>query len=168
MINLAFAALAIVGFVSPQASGSWINFNSKLFPYSIKQPLSFRHVVLLTDQNVRVDYFAPALGSYTTSVTISANHGHVVNSAADMHARSGQNIRADGKITILNHKMSVTRASFHGLAGSWVEEQVSLSAGGYAWRLTASYDTRYEKLRGVMLQMLQSFKLRTPTSTHHK
>lgn len=138
---------------------SWTHFNSKLYPYAISQPSSFRHIVLSVDGQQSSDYFSPGLGSYTTNVNISASRGPVVNVARDLKERDGVHVRASGAVAVLGRQMTLTRADFRGLAGTWVEEQLSFAAGGYSWRLTASYDTRYKRMRSTMLKMLQSFRL---------
>src|SRR5579872_4073224 len=119
---------------------SWARFKSKLYPYSILQPSSFRHIVLPIDDEQKSDYFSPGFGSYTTSVTISASHGAVLNSVRDLPSHGGTHVKSVGTLPILGHPVALTKASFHGLAGTWVEEQATFSAGGYAWRMTASYD----------------------------
>lgn len=137
---------------------SWIHFDSNIYPYSITQPSSFRHLVLPTASDQKIDYFFPSLGSTTTNVNISATRG---NAAVDVrqYLRSveGTHVRKVGWLRIMGRNLTLTRADFKGYFGRYAEEQVSFTAGGYAWRLTASYDLRYSNLRNTMLRMIRSF-----------
>jgi hypothetical protein len=56
--------------------------------------------------------------------------------------------------------MQLARAEYRGLAGHWIVEQVTFSAHGWIWHLTASYDYKYRSMRTTMLRMIQSFKVR--------
>ncbi|GAC1443451.1 MAG: hypothetical protein NVSMB52_01870 [Chloroflexota bacterium] len=140
---------------------SWGHFDSTLYPYSVSQPSSFRHVVVVSSADQKVDYFFPSLGSTTTNVNIFALRG---NDAGDVkkffRSEEGSHIRRVGWLRIMGRKFPLTRADFKGFSGRWAEEQISFVARGYVWRLTASYDLRFKRMRDVMLRMLRSFKLR--------
>lgn len=143
---------------------TWNRFDSRIYPYSVSQPSSFRHIVIPTDDGKRLDYFAPSLGSYVTNVSISAVRGDRFNSKLDLKDRDGRNVHRSGWLRVLRQRRPVYQGSFQGPGGRWTEQEICFSAGGYAWRLVASYDVRYKKLRPLMLRMLGTFRLRAGSS----
>jgi acyl-coenzyme A synthetase/AMP-(fatty) acid ligase len=77
-----------------------------------------------------------------------------------VRGESGRKATQIGWLRVMGHNYKLTRVVTHGLAGTWVEEQVNFAAGGYTWFLTASYEPRFKSLRPTMIRMLGSFKLR--------
>jgi hypothetical protein len=158
----AMGAISLVGLAITSSP-----FNSNAYPYTIQQPAGFTHIVLLSVTNQRVDYFAPALYSSITDVTISAIQGRPILGAMPyLRTVNGKNVHQSGWLTIMGHRYKLICADFSGFPGKWREEQVTLQSHGWFWRLTASYELRYAKLRGTMLSMLQSFKVHAPLSRH--
>jgi hypothetical protein len=164
------SALAMVAVLALHASSvlalhaSSVQFNSTIFPYSLLQPSAFRHVILPTDP-LKVDYFFPNLGSYTTNVNVYAERQQDdPDDAKFLHDYGGKHVRKDGTITIMGKKLEFTRADFKSVTGRWIEDRVSFLADGLVWHLTMSYDVKYRSMRPVMVRMLESFRLR-PTST---
>lgn len=141
---------------------TWVPFSSKLYPYTISQPSSFRHDVIVTATGHKVDYFFPALtGSFTTNVHISCQPrqaGAVEDAVRYLRGRDATHVHKVGVLTVMGRREGLIRARFTGLTGQWTEEEVTFSSGGYTWRLTASYDTRFRSLRSTMLRMLASFQ----------
>jgi hypothetical protein len=152
----ALGAVVLVGITV-----KWSLFNSTVYPYTITQPSTFKHEVLTSSTGQLVDYFfAVGLGSFTTNVNISASRGTQSLTADDLlRADNGTDVKQSGWLRVMGHNLRLTRATFRGLVGTWIEEAVTFTAGGYSWRLTASYDPRYKSLRSTMLRMLSSFKL---------
>jgi hypothetical protein len=140
----------------------WGQFQSSTYPYTIAQPSSFRHVVIADALGNRSDYFFPVLtGSFSTNVNVSATRGGGVQDATQyLRSNNGHDIHVNGSVQIMGKHLPLMKASFAGLAGPWIEEQVSFAAGGYFWRLTASYEPRFKSLRKTMIQMIQSFEVR--------
>lgn len=138
---------------------TWLPFHSGLYPYHVSQPSSFKHEVIVTASGLKVDYFFPTLtGSFPTNVNISAVRGSKIMDAVQfLRSASGHRVRRSGWMVIMGHRFPLMRAAFHGLTTNWIEEQVAFASGGYNWRLTASYEPRFVKLRSLMLRMLQSF-----------
>lgn len=140
---------------------SWSSFHSKTYPYTMMRPSSFTFAKLRTTGHSNVDYFFPALGSFTTNVNISATPGRDHRSERSyLLGEQGKNVHRSGWITIMGHRRALMSADFVGLVSRWRLEQVVLYAGKRTWRLTASYDRQYRKLRPVMLRMLRSFRTR--------
>src|SRR5579875_2738106 len=99
---------------------SWITFHSTIYPYTVAQPSSFRHVVLMDTDNHRVDYFSPALGSFTTNVNIYAVPGHAVpNEAAYLRSIGGKHVHVSGRLTLLGKPLPLIMGDFSGIAGHW-------------------------------------------------
>jgi hypothetical protein len=59
----------------------------------------------------------------------------------------------------MGQRHALMRGDFQGLAGHYTEEQVSFATHGMIWRLTASYDRRYARMRATLLRILSSFQL---------
>src|SRR5438309_373245 len=57
------------------ATVTWTPFHSTLYPYSISQPSSFRHLTVQVAPNQFNDFFYPSVGSSTTNVNVSAIAG---------------------------------------------------------------------------------------------
>jgi hypothetical protein len=143
-------------------SVKWSPFSSTAYPYTISQPSTFKHQTVETAAGQQIDYFfASGLGSFTTNVNISATRGDRVSEDLRVfRSESAGKTKQVGWVRVMGHNLPVTRATFHGLAGTWVEELVSFTSGGYTWSLTASYEPRFSHLRPLMLRMLGTFKLR--------
>ncbi|MGH2441567.1 MAG: hypothetical protein ACRDFX_00170 [Chloroflexota bacterium] len=152
------AALVFLGGISI----SWSPYSSHMYPYTISQPSSFRHEMVIAASGQRVDYFFPALlGSFPTNVNISAVHGDgLVDAAQNLRQRSGRHVHRAGYLRLMGKRRKLTEANFVGLASKWTEDQVTFVARGYTWRLTASYEHRFRRLRPMMLRMLASFRLK--------
>lgn len=157
--RVASGAFAVI--VLSSVTVKWTVFGSDLYPYKISQPSSFRHLVIATSSGQRSDFFFPELlGSFTTNVNVTATAGHIVDDEVSyLRSHNGKHVQKSGMLRIMGRARTVTRAYFHGLTGKWVEEQVSFAANGYTWRLTASYEPRFKRLRATMLRMISSFKL---------
>lgn len=148
-------AIVLVGI-----SIKWSTFNSTLYPYSISQPSTFSHQVGTLGGLPADIFFANGLGSYTTNVNITAQRGNsVAQDLAVFRRQSDGTAKSVGWLRVMGHNLQLIRSKSDGLVGPWVEERVTFSAGGYTWRLTASYEPRYKRLRPTMLRMLASFKL---------
>lgn len=144
--------------VLARVSVSWTPFHSSLYPYSISQPSSFRHVVLPNTANQQVDYFFPSKGSFPTNVNVVAAPGHAVrDEVAYLKEINGHNIHRSAWVRIMGHREALMHADFNGLAGRYVVEQVRFADGDTVWQLTASYESKYRKMRPLMLRMLASF-----------
>jgi hypothetical protein len=146
---------------------SWVHFSSTVYPYTMSQPSSFRHVVLMNTAHVKVDYFSPSLGSAVTDVAVYAVPGSK-RPDPDTYLRdeNGTHIRAGGSIVIDGKKRSLTAADFSSFGNRWTVEQASFVENGMVWRLSLSYEPKYQKLRPVMVKMVQSFAVRG--STHRR
>jgi hypothetical protein len=139
---------------------SWAPFHSSLYPYSISQPSSFRHVVLSNTANQQVDYFFPSVGSYTTNVNIVAEPGGAVRNEVDyLKGIDGHHIHRSAWLHIMGHRRGLIYAAFGGLAGKYAVEQLRFSYKDVVWQLTASYQTQFRKMRSLMLRMLKSFRV---------
>jgi len=137
-----------------------IHFSSTLYPYSIDQPSSFRHIIFTDTDNHRVDYFFPALGSFTTNANIYAVPGRdAPDEQTYLHSIGGHHVKRSARISIAGQLRPVMRGDFKGIAGRWTIEQVTFAAHGYVWHLTASYDVKYKKMRPILIAILSSFKL---------
>jgi hypothetical protein len=148
------AALALLTTVGSPVT--WTRVQSSLYPYTIEQPSSFRHVVLQDATNRRVDYFFPSLGSFTTNLHVSAVHG----GASSAETRGGTTSEV---VRLAGHQRPLRRREMHGVAGRWTMEQVTFTGCGLTWSLTLSYAPQYRSLRPTMLRMLTSFRL----TCHH-
>lgn len=137
---------------------TWLHFRSSTYPYTMAQPSSFRHVVLKDAMQRPVDYFFPSLGSTTTNVNVYAVARLGAPYARSyLHMLGGKHIHNSGMVVIMGKKRHVVIAQFHGLAGKWTVEEVTIAVGSRMWYLTASYVWRYHKLRPIMMRMLHSF-----------
>jgi hypothetical protein len=146
--------------VVASVSVSWSPFHSSLYPYSISQPSSFRHIVLANTASQQVDFFFPSVGSYTTNVNVVAEPGHAKrDEAAFLKGLNGRHIHVSARLRIMGHRRAVTHADFSSLAGNYSIEQVCFVHKGTVWQLTASYQTPYRKMRPMMLRMLKSFRV---------
>ncbi len=164
-----WCALALSAVVTSSGSVTWSHFTSTIYPYTITQPSSYRHIVLKDTANRRVDYFFPSLGSFTTNVNIYAVPGsHTLDEGQYLRSLGGQNVRPAGWVTLAGGRRWVVRADFHGIAGRWTIVQTMFVARGLVWRLTASYDVRYRDLRLVLFRVLRSFRIRGMTNEHRK
>jgi hypothetical protein len=141
---------------------TWSPFQSHLYPYTVSQPSSYRHIVLQDAAGHGVDYFFPSLGSFTTNVNIWAEPGHSVsNDGVYLRSMGAKNIQRSGWMKIVGQRRPIMRGDFKGIAGRWTVEQVTFSAAGLVWHLTASYDPKFKKVRPTLLRILSSFKLHT-------
>lgn len=143
---------------------TWVPFSSDAYPYTIRQPSSFRYAPLVNVFHQKVDYFTPSLGSATTYVSVLAVPGTTLpNPVTFLRNQAGFRVHRSGAVSIMRRQRVLTCANFSSFGSRWTEEQVSFVASGYVWRLTASYDPKFKSLRPLMLKMLSGFKLR-PTS----
>jgi hypothetical protein len=146
--------------VLASVSVSWTSFHSSLYSYSISQPSSFRHVVLPNTANQQVDYFFPSVGSFPTNVNIVATPGRAVrDEVAYLKEINGHNIHRSAWLRILGHREALMHADFGGLAGKYSVEQVRFANKDSVWQLTASFESKYRKMRPLMLRMLASFRV---------
>jgi hypothetical protein len=148
--------------VVASVSVSWTPFHSALYPYSLSQPSSFKHVVLVNTANQHVDYFFPSVGSFLTNVNIMALSGH----AGQDRVICQQGITGDhryrrGWLTIMGQRQALMHADFHSLAGKYSIEQVCVVKNRTLWQLTASFEAKYRTMRSMMLRMLVSFHVDT-------
>jgi hypothetical protein len=155
---------AAVAFGVASVGVVWSPFASTIYPYSISQPSSFRHIVIRDTADVPVDYFFPSLGSSTTNLHIKAVPGHEtgiqdeVNMLRDL---GGHHVRRTGWIRLAGQRLAVLCADFNTYAGQYTIERVSFTARGLVWNMTASYDLKYrKKIRPTLLRMMRSFRLR--------
>lgn len=151
----ALAAIALSG-----ASFTWHRYSSTAYPYSIEQPSSYRHIVLHDTANQQADYFFPSLGSFTTNVNIYAFPGsRAPNEATYLHSLGGREIHRDGWLKIAGKRSPLIASHFRGIAAHWTMEQTTFVNRGIVWRITASYEDRFRRLRPTLLRMLRSFRL---------
>ncbi len=141
------------------ASTFWTPFHSSIYPYSVSQPSSFRHVILPNAANRQVDFFFPSLGSFTTNVNIVANPKTVPRKEIDyLKSLGGQNVHQSGWLTFMGKRRRLVRADFSGLAGKYTVEQALYVEANTEWQLTASYAQKYRSWRTTMVKMLDTFK----------
>ena len=145
--------------VLASVSVSWTPFHSSLYPYSISQPSSFKHVVLPNTANQQVDYFFPSVGSYPTNVNIVSTPGRAAwDEVAYLKGINGYHIHRSGWLKIMGHREALMHADFNGLAGKFSVDQIRFVYKDTVWQLTASYVPKYRNMRAMMLRMLASFK----------
>jgi hypothetical protein len=141
-------------------SVSWTTFHSSLYPYSISQPSSFKHVVLPNTAKQQVDYFFPSVGSHPTNVNIVATPGRTVRDEVGyLRGMNGHHIHRSAWLRVMGHRQALMHADFNGLAGTYSVEQVCFVQKHTVWQLTASYETRYRTMLSMMLRMLASFRV---------
>jgi hypothetical protein len=139
---------------------TWSPYHSTVYDYTISQPSSYRHLVIQTAPDQRDDYFYPSLGSSTTNVNVSATRGHTLEPELQyLRSRDGKNVHRSAWVSIVGRKLPLMCADFNSLVGKYRLEQVSFMSGGRVWRVTASYDLRFQNQRSIMLRMIKSFKL---------
>jgi hypothetical protein len=146
--------------VLASVSVSWTPFHSSLYPYSISQPSSFRHVILQNTAKQQVDYFFPSVGSSPTNVNIVATPGRAVRAeVAYLRGINGHHIHRSAWLRIMGHRQALMHADFNGLAGTYSVEQVRFVKKHMVWQITASYQTKYRTMLPLMLRMLASFRV---------
>lgn len=146
--------------VVASVSVTWSPFHSSLYPYSISQPSSFRHIVLPNTASQQVDFFFPSVGSYTTNVNVLAEPGRAKrDEVAYLQGLNGRHIRVSARLRIMGHRRVLTHADFSSLAGNYSIEQIRFVYKDTVWQLTASYQTQFRKMRPMMLRMLKSFRV---------
>jgi len=152
----AASAVAFAG-----AAITWTRIDSRTYPYTILRPSSFTYIVLTDSYGRKVDYFFPALGSFTTNVNIYTEPGRKADDEkAYLGSIGATHIRRSDWVDLVGKRLPLIRGDFHGLAGTWTEERTTFTARGLIWHLTLSYDVRYRNLRRTMLRMIRSFRLR--------
>jgi len=155
LLKIAVGAVTLAGI-----GVTWTTFNSTIYPYSISQPSSFRHGVWSQTDDQKVDYFYPSLGSSVTRVSIMAQRGaHATGEIPYLRDLGGHSIHQSGQLSVLGQSRRLICADLPFLGGSFRVEQLTFVAGGYVWRLTASYEMRFRWIRSTMLHMLHTFKL---------
>jgi hypothetical protein len=138
---------------------TWSRYTSQIYPYSISQPSSYRHVELQNNVGRKVDYFSPSLGSFITCVVVYAVRGtRFQNEISILEGLGGRDVRRAGSLTVNGHQYPIIRADFSGLTAHWTEEHVTFVRKGLVWHLHMSYDRRYRSQRAMMFRMLKSFK----------
>lgn len=168
-INLYYAVMgkwamrslpAVAILATTSLTTTWVTYHSSTYPYSIGEPLSFRHLAIQTTSNRNVDFFFPSLGSSVTDVSIYAtNRRGAGGEVTLLRSQGGVNIRQSGSLSLGAHRYPVMQADFRSLGIRWRTEGISFGAQGMVWYLTASYDLKYRYLRPTMLRMLASFRL---------
>lgn len=138
---------------------TWIPFRSDIYPYTIQQPSSYRHIVIVDTAKHKVDYFFPSLGSSVTNVNIYAD-GTYIRPRAYLRSIGGSNVHRSGWLRVMGHRYPLTCANFTGIRSRWTIEQIDFRARGRVWHLTASYDHRFRNQRGLMMHMLRTFRAR--------
>lgn len=162
-------AIALSAVLTSGVSVTWSHFNSTTYPYTITQPSSYRHIVLRDTANRQVDYFFPSLGSFTTNVNVYAFPGATAPDEMQyLRSMGGQHVQRAGWLRLAGSRRQMVRADFRGVTGRWTMMQTDFVAHGLVWRLTASYDVRYSKLRGTLMRILRSFQLQGTTAPHRK
>lgn len=136
---------------------NWLPFSSSTYPYTIKQPSSYKHVVIYDTSGSPVDYFFPSLGSSITNVNIYCDHGHL-DAAEDLRAVGGKHVHRVGRILIDGTRRALIRGQFNSIVGRWTVEQVVFPDHGRIWHLTASYASQFRSQRPIMIKMLKYFK----------
>lgn len=139
---------------------SYVPFASTVYPYTIQQPSSYRHIVYPDSSGRKIDYFAPGLGSFVTNVNIYATDGSLRNQVKDMRQSGARAIHVSGHLVIAGKRRNLVCGDWHGIAGQWREEQIQFTSGGLVWHITMSYDLHYQSVRSVMLRMIRSFRVR--------
>jgi hypothetical protein len=152
---------AIALFTAVNVGVTWSRFNSTIYPYSIAQPSSFRHIAMPNASGAQVDYFFPSLGSSITNLNVWAQRDHSPpDDGAFLRGQGGKNVHRTEWMYLAGRREPLIRADFKGLPGRWTIERVSFVARGLVWYITASYDVRYRNLRPTLLRMMRSFRLR--------
>lgn len=135
-------------------------FSSAIYPYRVMQPSSFRHVVLPDPLGHNIDYFYPSLGSAVTDVNIYADGGPLINMTNLLKQSGAYRVRRSGYLKIGGVRVGLVSGDRRGYPGHWREERAEFVAGGRVWHITMSYLLRYQNMRGAMLHMVRSFRLR--------
>jgi len=155
---------AAVAFGAAGVGVVWSPFSSTIYPYSISQPSSFKHIVIRDTANIPVDYFFPALGSSTTNLHVKAVPGSesaIQDQVKVLRDLGGQHIRRTGWMQLAGQRLALICADFNTYAGRYTIERVSFTARGLVWDITASYDLKFrKKIRPTLLRMMRSFRLR--------
>ena len=138
---------------------TWIPFRSDIYPYTIQQPSSYRHIVIVNTDKHKVDYFFPSLGSSVTNVNIYADRTYV-RPRTYLRSIGGSHVHRSGWLHIMGRSLPLTCADFSGITARWTIEQVDFRAHGRVWHLTASYEHRFRGQRGLMMHMLRTFRTR--------
>lgn len=143
-------------------SFSWKPFGSSNYPYTISQPASFEYIALPDTTGHKRDYFFPALGSFTTYVSVYAEGGQrAPNDVDHIRSQGGKHVRPVGKVVIFGHSRQIVQGDFTGPMGDWTIQQIVFVSRHHVWYLTMSYDPKYQKLRPTMLKMLRTFRVRS-------
>jgi len=139
---------------------AWTHFSSDLYPYSVMQPSSFKHIVLEDAAQHKIDYFYPALGSFTTNVNIWGERTDPPpDGKREIKALGGRDVRKVGMLKVMGEGRPLVRGNFRGIGGRWIIEQVDFRSKGWTWHLTASFDPKYKRYLGTMLHILRTFKV---------
>jgi hypothetical protein len=156
MLGLVARVGAVLAFTGINVT--WSPFRSTIYPYTISQPSSYKHMVLKDPTSgIPVDYFFPSLGSQFTNVDIYCDHARM-NPKDALRSLGAKNVHHIARILIDGHRRALIRGEFDGMTGHWTEEQVVYSEHGRVWHLTISYDRRFRSQRGIELRMIRHFK----------
>jgi hypothetical protein len=148
------------------ATVNWKRVSSTIYPYSISQPSSFRHLVVRETSNLLADYYWPSLGSSITNLNVKATKGSVPKSLAADESLSGKPAKRSGWMLIAGHRSPLMRTDYKALVGQWTVERVTFASHGLVWYVSASYEHQYRSLRPQLLRMMHSFKLVVQTRRH--
>jgi hypothetical protein len=135
----------------------WLPFHSHVYPYSIRQPSSYRHEVIQDTANQQIDYFFPSLGSSVTNVNIYCD-GTNANTVKRLEAIGGSHVHRSAWLTVMGKHYPVIYADFSSYNQYWTLEQVTIPVQGHVCHLTASYSHKYRNQRAIMMKMLATFK----------
>jgi hypothetical protein len=154
--------LALVALTATNAMATtvtWKRVSSNIYPYSIYQPSSFRHLVVRETSNLLADYYYPSLGSSITNLNVKATKGTLPKNPESNQSLTGRPAKRSGWVNIAGHRCPLMRTDFKGLIGQWTVERVTFGSHGLVWYVSASYDHRYRNLRPQLLRMMRSFRL---------
>lgn len=141
-------------------TGQWTHFVSKTYPYTISRPSSFRPASVVEASGLKVDYFFPPIGSFTTNVNVCSYLGtRAPNEAAYLRSLGGRNVHRSMRLYLAGRWRPFYAAHFAGPVGGWTLEQTSFVARSRVWRLTASFADQHRSMRSILVQMLRSFRL---------
>jgi hypothetical protein len=139
-------------------------YHSRILPYTIEVPLSFRHITLAGPSATQnTDYFFPGLGVVLVNVSVGSLPAPI-NVPRYLRGLGGKQIHPVGRLTIRKETVPLVGATFtRAVVGRWKVELASFSGCGVVWKLSLSYDAKHKSLRPTMRQMLRSFRLSCPS-----
>lgn len=155
--------LPLIGVLAlTSVSVTWSRTSSSIYPYTIEQPSSFRHLVLRDPAlNTEADFYFAPLGGSITNLNVKATTGRRdKGDGARLTALGGQHLRRVAWVHLAGQREPLMRADFKGIVVRFAIEQVTFTARARNWYVSMSYDLKYQKMRPTLLRMLNSFRLK--------